>query len=181
MISIIIDVILIAIYLLTVVICYKRGFLKGLFGVAKIILSFIGTYYLQTILQPLLERYIPKNIELPEALSGNFLDQIVQTFLSNFVSSVIIFIAVFLVLSLISNLLLGLLEDFVLTRILNRLGGLIVGLVLGGVIVIIASYLISFFLLMNNSTTGIVIINESYIMKNIVENNVPLLIQIISK
>ncbi len=179
--AIIIDILLLVIFLITVTICFKRGFLKGLFGVAKIILSFIGTYYLQILLQPVLEKYIPQNIELPKVLSGNFIDQIVQTLLSSFVTSVIIFIAVFLFLSLISNMLLGLLEDFFLTNILNRIGGLVVGLVLGGIIVFISGYLISIALLMNNTTTGIVIINESYILKSIVENNVPLLIEIISK
>ncbi len=179
--AIIIDILLLIIFLITVIICFKRGFLKGLFGIAKIILSFIGTYYLKILLQPVFEKYIPNNIELPEVLSGNFIDQIVQTLLSSFVTSVIIFIAVFLFLSLISNMLLGLFEDFFLTNILNRLGGLVVGFVLGGIIVFISGYLISLALLMNNTTTGIVIINESYILKSIVENNVPLLIEIISK
>ena len=179
--AIIIDILLLAFFLITVTICFKRGFLKGLFGVAKIILSFIGTYYLQILLQPIIENYIPNNIELPRILSGNFLDQIVQTLLSSFVTSVIIFIAVFLFLSLISNMLLGLFEDFFLTNIINRLGGLVVGLVLGGIIVFISGYIISLALLMSNTTTGIVTINESYILKSIVENNVPLLIEIINK
>lgn len=179
--AIIIDILLLAIFLITVTICFKRGFLKGLFGVAKIILSFIGTYYLQILLQPIIENYIPNNIELPRILSGNFLDQIVQTLLSSFVTSVIIFIAVFLFLSLISNMLLGLFEDFFLTNIINRLGGLVVGLVLGGIIVFISGYIISLALLMSNTTTGIVTINESYILKSIVENNVSLLIEIINK
>ncbi len=179
--AIIIDILLLAIFLITIIICFKRGFLKGLFGIAKIILSFIGTYYLQILLQPVFERYIPNNIELPEVLSGNFIDQIVQTLLSSFVTSVIIFIAVFLFLSIISKMLLDLFEDFFLTNILNRLGGLVVGFILGGIIVFISGYLISLALLMNNTTTGIVIINESYILKSIVENNVPLLIEIISK
>lgn len=178
---IIIDILLLLIFLITVTICFKRGFLKGLFGVAKIMLSFIGTYYLQILLQPIFEKYIPKDIELPEVLSGNFIDQIVQTLLSTFVTSVIIFIAVFLFLSLISNVLLSLFEGFFLTNILNRIGGLIVGLIFGAIIVIIFGYIISLALLMNNTTTGIVIINESYILKSIVENNVPLLIEIISK
>lgn len=179
--AIIIDIILLVIFLITVTICFKRGFLKGLFGVAKIILSFIGTYYLQILLRPIIENYIPNNIELPKILSGNFLDQIVQTLLSSFVTSVIIFIAIFLLLSLISNMLLSLLEDFFLTNIINRLGGLVVGLVLGSIIVFISAYIISLALLMSNTTTGIVAINESYILKAIVENNVTILIQIINK
>lgn len=179
--AIIIDIILLVLFFITVAICFKRGFLKGLFGVAKIILSFIGTYYLQILLQPIIENYIPNNIDLPKILSGNFIDQIVQTLLSSVMTSVIIFIAVFLFLSLISNMLLGLFEDFFLTNILNRLGGLIVGLALGVIIVFISAYIISLALLMSNTTTGIVTINESYILKSIVENNVPLLIKIISK
>lgn len=179
--AIIIDIVLLIIFIITVTVCFKRGFLKGLFGVAKLILSLIGTYYLQVLLQPIIENYIPNNIELPRILSGNFLDQIVQTLLSSVVTSVIIFIALFLFLSLISNMLLSLFEGFFLTNILNRLGGLVVGLALGVIIVFISGYVISLVLLMNNTTTGIVTINESYILKSIVENNVPLLIEIINK
>lgn len=179
--AILIDALLLGIFILTVTICFKRGFLKGVFGLAKLIFSFIGTYYLHILLQPLIERYIPKNIELPESLSGNFIDQIVQTLLSSFVTSIIIFIAVFLLLSLISNMLLGLFENFFLTNILNRIGGLLVGVLIGSIIVFISGYLISLVLLINNTTTGIVTINDSYILKSIVENNVPLLIEIISR
>lgn len=179
--ALIIDALLLGIFLITVTICFKRGFLKGLFGLAKLVLSFIGTYYLQILLQPIIENYIPKNIELPDVLSGNFIDQIVQTLLSSFVTSIIIFIAVFLLLSLISNMLLGLFENFFLTNILNRIGGLLVGVLLGGIIVFISGYLISLILLINNTTTGIVTINESFILKSIVENNVPLLIEIINR
>lgn len=179
--AILIDFLLLAIYLVTVIICYKRGFFRGLLGIAKIVFTFIGTYYLQILFSPLLDKYIPKNIKLPEAISGNFIDHIFQTLLSRFATTIIIFIAVYLIMTLLSNLILSVLEGFILTKLLNRIGGLIVGLFLGVIIVIISSYLISIILLYNNSTTGIAIINESHILKMFVENNIQLLVQMIGK
>ncbi|MDD2370903.1 MAG: CvpA family protein [Firmicutes bacterium] len=179
--AIFIDFLLLAIYFVTVIICYKRGFFRGLLGIAKIVFTFIGTYYLQILLSPVLDSYIPKNIKLPDAISGNFIDQIFQTLLSRFASTIVIFIAVFLIMTLLSNFILSLLEGFILTKIINRIGGLIVGLLLGVIIVIISSYIISIILLYNNSTTGIVIINESHILKIFVENNIQLLVQMISR
>ncbi len=176
-----IDILLLVIYLVTVLICYKRGFFRGLLGIAKIVFAIIGTYYLQILLSPFFDSFIPTHIKLPDAISGNLIDNILQTLLSRFASSIIIFIAVYLILSLISNLLLNILEGFILTKWLNRLGGLIIGLVLGVVVVIISSYIISLILLYNNYTTGIVIINESNILKLFVEDNIQLLVQIIGK
>lgn len=177
--SIIIDIALVVIYLITVIFCFKRGFLKGLFSILKLVAAFIGTYYLQIIFKPFFENLIPKNIDLPNILGGNFIDKLFQTLLSNMIASIAIFIALFLVLTLISNLLLGILEDFTITNILNRLGGLIVGLILGGIIVIISSYIIGGALLFHNSTTGLVTINDSYILKLIIQNNIPLIIKIL--
>ncbi len=179
--ALIIDLILMIIYIITVLICYKKGFFRGLIGIGKIVLTIIGTYYLQILLSPILDKYLPKDIKLPDSISNNFIDQIFQTLFSRVATSIIIFIFVFLIMTLISNFLLSILEGFILTKFINRIGGLVVGLVLGFIIVIIASYLIAIILVYNNSTTGIVIINESYILKIFVENNIQLLIQMINK
>lgn len=172
-----IDISLLAIFLIVLFICFKRGIFKTLVTVVKIFVSLIATYYIQSLLVPLIAPYLPidinSNIEaINTVASSHVFERYFHVLVGNFISSFIIFIAVYIIFTILSNLALDFLDRFTITRFLDRLGGTILGLVLASTILVVASYVITVILLMYNSTTGISIVYNSFFLKNIVANNI---------
>ena len=57
-----IDIALSVIFLVVLFICFKRGIFKTLVTVVKIFVSLIATYYIQSLLVPLIAPYLSINI-----------------------------------------------------------------------------------------------------------------------
>lgn len=172
-----IDIGLLVIFFIVLFICFKRGIFKTLVTVVKIFATLIATYYIQSLLVPLIVPYLPidisYNVDAVNAVaSSHVFERYFQVLVGNFISSFIIFIAVYIIFTFLSNLALDFLDRFTITRFINRLGGTILGLVLASTILVVASYIVTVILLMYNSTTGISIIYNSFFLKNIVANNI---------
>lgn len=170
-----IDIFLILLFIIVVFICYRRGIFKTLVTVLKVLISLIATFYIQTLLMPLIEPYLPIDINVVSS-SGSIFEQYFNVIVGNFVSSFIIFIALYIIFTIFSNLLLNFLDRFSVTKFINKLGGTLFGLVLASVIVLIASYVISIILLVYNSTIAISTIYESYLLKFLVANNIKIIL-----
>ena len=179
--SLIIDLSLLGVYALTLLICYRRGMFKTVITFLKVILSFAATYMVQDVIRPIVDNLIPLDLStgIDYSLSGfatSLFEKYFQVFLGSFITSVIVFIAFYIVFSLLGNLLIGLLDRFTLTRFINKLGGLVVGVLLGAIATVASSYIVAIVLLMNNSTTGIMTIYNSYILKYIVADNIQVIL-----
>lgn len=175
--SLIIDLSLLGVYALTLLICYQRGFFKTVITFLKIILSFAATYMVQDVVRPIVDNLVPLDLStgIDYSISGfatSLFEKYFQVFMGNFITSVIVFIAFYIVFSLLGNLIIGVLDRFTLTRFINKLGGLAIGILLGGVATLAACYIVAIVLLMNNSTTGIMTIYNSYILKYVVADNI---------
>lgn len=172
-----IDISLSAIFLIILFVCFKRGSFKTLITIIKVFVSLIATFYAQSLLLPLIAPYLPAGIKSNLDILNNIPKEgVFETYfhvlVGNFISSVIIFIALYIVFTIISNLLLNFLDRFAIARFIDKLGGALLGVVLATIIVVVASYVVTVILLIYNSTMGISIIYNSFLLKNIVANNI---------
>lgn len=172
-----IDIGLSAIFLIVLFICFKRGSFKTLIAIIKVFVSLIATFYVQSLLLPLIAPYLPIDIKsnldvLNNVPKKGVFETYFHVLVGNFISSVIIFIALHIVFTILSNLLLNFLDRFTMARFIDKLGGTLLGVVLAAMIVAVASYVIAVVLLIYNSTMGISIIYNSFLLKNIVANNI---------
>lgn len=171
------DLALAGVFVVTLMVCYKRGLLRTGLTTLKLLLSLGGTYYTQDLLRPLVDSWLPSGLQGKVAAMGTYLptnlfDEYLQVFIGNLFTSVLIFAGYYLILSLLLGILVGALESFFLTKVINKLGGLAIGVVLGALATVVVAYIIAIVLLFNNSTTGIGIIYDTQLLKIIVADNV---------
>ena len=172
-----IDIGLSAIFLIVLFIYFKRGSFKTLITIIKVFISLIATFYAQSLLLPLIAPYLPIDIKpnldvLNNVPRGGVFETYFHVLVGNFISSVIIFIALYIIFTVLSNLLLNFLDRFTIARFIDKLGGALLGVVLATMILVVASYVVTVILLIYNSTMGISIIYNSFLLKNIVANNI---------
>lgn len=172
-----IDVGLAAIFLIVFFICFKRGSFKTLITIIKIIVSLIATFYTQSSILLLIDPYLPIDIKsslgaLNNVSLGGIFETCFHVLLGNFIASTIVFIAIYIIFTILSNLILNFLSRFAIARFIDKLGGTLLGIILATITIVFTSYLIAVILLIYNPTIGIGTIYSSFLLKNIVADNI---------
>lgn len=174
--SLLIDLGLVLIFLITLFICYRRGLLRTGITAIKMIATLVATYMTQDMLRPILDRFLPENLtfnieEAGSFLPGGLLDRYFQVLAGNFISSAIIFVGYFILFSLLAGLILELMDRFILTKLLDKIGGLAMGIILGAIVTFLAAYVTTVVLLTQDAVLAVKTIEGTLLLKLIVGDN----------
>lgn len=200
--GIVIDIIILAIFLLSVIMGYKKGLVNVIFNVFAFILALVITFILykpvtslvinntqidESITQTIIEKGTidsndSKQEGIFEAYIGNYaietanntVESLAKTVAENTVS-VIVMIALFIVSRIIVILLKFLfnsIAELPIIKQFNKAGGLVYGIIRGIVIIYVILAIIFFIVSVNNNVTITNMIDSSIITKILYANNI---------
>ena len=169
----IIDIAFTLLFLLVVVTCFFRGFLKSIATFLKIAVAAVLSYFIAPLLGGFVGTIIPvdesSNILtfmklIPGIQEGN-LAMDAAGFLGTIIAFIVLFILFYFILTFIVNFLNLGVKRFSVARIINRIGGGILGIIIGAALLFALSYIVSISLILYSPTLGIATIQKSIFLK----------------
>ena len=172
----IIDIAFTLIFLLIVIVCFFRGFLKTIATFLKLVIAAVLAYFIAPLLGGFIGNIIPLDqssnintfIKLIPGVNSGTLQLDAQGFLGTVIAFILVFILIYFILTFIVNFLNLGVKRFRIAKIINRIGGGILGIIIGGALLFALSYIVAISLTIYSPTLGISTIQKSIFLKTFI-------------